>query len=392
MGPLIDRAESIVQTADGGYALAGCTFTTVTTPSYDFALIKTDSLGWLQWNKTYGGTGADFGQSMVQTADGGYVIAGESYSFGADPDMWLIKTDTDGNMVWDKRSGMMGDDYAHSVIQTSDGGYAVAGYTNTWSVTNHDFFLFKLNSLGITQWVRTYGGPGDDYAYSVVQTSDGGYAVAGKTYSFGDDADMWLIRTDPDGIELWNQTYGGTSDEAAYSLVQTVEGGYALAGYTRSYSVDYMDCWLVKTDSAGNMQWSKTYGGTYAMSVIQTSDSGYAFAGTTPQPVPPDYTPPRFYLVKTEVESGLAWTDSTNNAITLYRGRTDAYWNFVRVRIWTVKEPTWQYGDIDMDGDVDYDDFIILAGNYGKTYSALSLGGIVAIAGIYTYKKRKQPK
>jgi len=176
----------------------------------------------------------------------------------------------------------------------------------------------------------------------LVQTGDGGYALAGYTESFGaGNADCWLVKIDANGNAQWNQTYGGTSYDAARALVQTGDGGYALAGYTSSFGVGGYDCWLVKTDAAGNAQWNQTYGGKgidWAIALVQTSDGGYALAGWT-ESFGAGSTD--FWLVKTDasgnaggVESGLAWTDSSANTVTLYRGATDASWNYVRVRLW----------------------------------------------------------
>jgi predicted secreted protein len=169
----------------------------------------------------------------------------------------------------------------------------------------------------------------------LIQTSDGGYALAGSTQSFGAGSwDFWLVKTDAAGNAQWNRTYGGTSDDEAYALVQTVDGGYALAGYTGSIGAGYYDFWLVKTDASGNEQWNKTYGGTGdddASALVQTGDGGYALAGRTESFGAGNYD---FWLVKTDVESGLAWVDSSANTVTLYRGATDSYWNFVRVRLW----------------------------------------------------------
>jgi hypothetical protein len=189
-------------------------------------------------------------------------------------------------------------------------------------------------------WSKTYGGTNFDRANALVQTTDGGYALAGVTQSFGaGSSDSWLVKTDSAGNVLWNQTYGGTNSDGTNALVQTSDGGYALAGYTASFGAGGYDFWLVKTDSTGNTLWNKTYGGTgddWAYALVQTSDGGYALAGYTAS----------FgagggdvWLVKTDVESGLAWADSSANTITLYRGATDAWWNFVRVRIWQVKNP-----------------------------------------------------
>jgi hypothetical protein len=207
--------------------------------------------------------------------------------------------------------------------------------------------------------------------------------------------DFWLVRIDGMGNMQWNQTYGGTGGEGTSSVVKGSDGGYILAGSTSSFGAVSSDSWLVKTDSYGNHQWNHTYGGRYydvAVSVVETSDGGYVLGGITNSSGAGDYD---FWLVKTCADPGLpglTWIDSTSSELILYRGSADPYWNYVRVRIWLIKEPTWIYGDINMDGIVDAKDLYILGRNYGKTLSVLSLSGIVAIAGIRIAKKRKQTK
>ncbi len=449
-GTSTDFGESVVQTSDGGYALAGST-NSYGAGSSDFWLIKTDSVGTMQWNKTYGGTGSDYASSVVQTSDGGYAMIGRTGSYGAGlRDFWLVKADGAGNMQWNKTYGGTSADDGESVVQTGDGGYALAGSTNSYGAGSLDSWLIKTDSAGNMQWNKTYGGASGDVAVSVVQSVDGGYALAGYTRSYGaGGADFWLVKADSFGNTQWNRTYGGTGDDQARSMVQTLDGGYALAGFTGGLDVDF---WLVKTDSLGNMQWSKAYGGAnweFAWSVIQTSDAGYAIAGVSSPdlmgPAPYDFWLVKtdsagnmqwnktyvgtgsslitevdvadagdggyvlagetglfgaggtdFWLIKTDVEFGLSiglsMIEFTNSTITLNRGKTDPYWSYMRVRIWIVKEPTWQYGDINMDGIVDAKDLYILGRNYGKTFSLLSLTGIVAVAGIHTVKKRKQNK
>jgi hypothetical protein len=197
--------------------------------------------------------------------------------------------------------------------------------------------------LGLTGylpgWNKTYGGTDTDYGYSVVQTSDGGYAITGYTYSFGaGGTDVYLVKTDANGNIQWSKTYGGTDTDVGYSVVQTSDGGYAIAGYTLSFGAGGSDVYLVKTDSLGNMVWSKTFGGTgadHAYSVVQTADGGYAITGYTYSFGAGGYD---VYLVKTDVygDFGLARTDSTANTLTLYRGANDVYWNYVRVQIWKI--------------------------------------------------------
>jgi len=443
-----DRAYSVIKTSDGGYALAG--YTDSYGSNGDFWLVKTDWTGGIQWNKNYGGAGMDVARSVVQTSDGGYALAGYTYSYGTPAgksDFWLVKTNSAGTEQWRNNYGGEDQEIAYSVVQTSDGGYALAGYTASITAGTN-FTLVKTNSAGTEQWKKTYGGVNIDIARSVVQTSDGGYALAGHTLSYGTPGfyDFWLVKTNSTGSQQWANNYGEAMDDYCYSLVETSDGGYALAGYTYSYAAgdDFLvvktnsigteqwrnnygdfwdqncygvvqtsdggyalaghsgydedtDFWLVKTNSIGNMQWNRTYGGVSAgrcyAGLVQTSDGGYALAGYTypyPPPLPVIYDD--FWLVFSGVESGLAWTDSTSNTITLYRGRTDPYWNYVRVRIWTIKEPTWMFGDINQDGIVDAQDLYIVSRNYGKTFSLLSLTGIIAVAGIHTYKKRKRPK
>jgi predicted secreted protein len=280
-----DFAFSVIQTSDSGYALAGIT-TSYGAGESNVWLVKTDSLGNIQWNQTYGGRAHNGAFSVVETGDGGYAIAGFTNSYGAGSnDFWLIKTDSSGNMQWNQTYGGTGDEEASCVVQTSDGGFALAGYTNSLGAGSYDFWLVKTDSSGTVLWNRTYGYPDDDEAEYVVQTGDGGYALAGCTNSTGAGGlDFWLVKTDSSGTLQWSQTYGGAGDEAANALVQTSDGGYALAGWTTSYGAGDADFWLVKTTSTGAMQWSKTYGGggdDEAYSLVQTSDGGYALAGFT---------------------------------------------------------------------------------------------------------------
>jgi len=279
-----DLAYSMVQTNDGGYAIAGSTYSYgLGIPTYsNFWLVKIDSGGKVAWNGTYGGNFTDYAYSVVQTGDGGYAIAGSTNSYGLDipahSNFWFVKTDSSGKISWSTTYGGTGDEYAFSVVQTSDGGYALAGYTTASG--NSDFWLVKIDSGGKVEWDRTYGGTFTDCAYSMIQTSDGGYALAGYTTASG-NSDFWLVKADKYGTQMWNKTYGGTGADTAYSLVQTSDEGYAIVGTFGATSLDF---WLVKTDSNGNMQWNKTYGGTggdYAYSVVRTSDGGYAIAGST---------------------------------------------------------------------------------------------------------------
>ena len=274
-GP-VSSFRSVQQTSDGGYIITGYT-------GGDVWLVKTDAAGNEEWSKTFGGLDADIGFSVQQTSDGGYIVAGSTSSFGAGySDLWLIKTDAAGNEEWSKTFGGTSYDEGRSVQQTSDGGYIVAGSTSSFGAGYSDLWLIKTDAAGNEEWSKTFGGTGNDYGYSVQQTSDGGYIIVGKTTSYGaGGADLWLIKTDAAGNEEWSKTFGGSWGDTGYSVQQTSDGGYIIVGYTLSY--DY-DLWVIKTDSEGNEEWNKILGGSYddmGYSVQQTSDGGYIIAGTT---------------------------------------------------------------------------------------------------------------
>jgi predicted secreted protein len=240
----------------------------------------------LKWSKTFGGTSDDAGCSVRQTSDGGYVVVGYTSSYGAGgDDVWLIKTDSNGDEAWDRTFGETSDDMGVSFQQTSDGGYVIAGYTSSYGAGGDDVWVIKTDSDGNEAWDKTFGGTSDDNGVSVQQTSDGGYVIAGYTSSYGAGAgDVWLIKTDSNGNEAWDKTFGGASEDAAWSVQKTSDSGYVIAGYTSSYGAGGDDVWLIKTDSNGNEAWDKTFGGTpfdNGMSVQQTSDGGYVIAGST---------------------------------------------------------------------------------------------------------------
>ncbi|MFZ8835350.1 MAG: T9SS type A sorting domain-containing protein [Candidatus Caldipriscus sp.] len=280
-----DEARSVQQTSDGGYIVAGYTHS-FGAGADDFFLFKTDAFGNVQWAKTYGGWHHDYAYSVQQTSDGGYIVAGYTLSYGSMSgyDVLLIKTDANGNLQWAKTYRGTSGDYAFSIRQTSDGGYIVAGGGYSFDVGG-DAFLIKTDAFGNVQWAKTYGGLGEDVAYSVQQTSDGGYIVAGYTESFGPGGyALFLIKTNAFGNVQWAKTYGGTSWDIAHSVQQTSDGGYIVAGYTGSFGAGGDDILLIKTAANGNVIWAKTYGGTgydYAYSVQQTSDGGYIVAGHT---------------------------------------------------------------------------------------------------------------
>ena len=204
----LDWAFSLVETADGGYAIAG--YTNSSGADYDFWLVKTDGVGNVEWNQTYGGPTVEIGGSLVVTSDGGYALTGGWNCSAGGADFWLVKTDAAGNMEWNQTYGGANSEEAGSLVVTSDGGYAIAGAWDVvydidpvhgFSISNGDFWLVKTDAFGNMEWNRTYGGTDYDLAGSLVVTSDGGYALAGFTSSFGvGGGDFWLIKTDENGV------------------------------------------------------------------------------------------------------------------------------------------------------------------------------------------------
>ncbi len=277
-----DVGRSLQTTSDQGYIIAGET-ASFGTGGKDIYLIKTDTNGDTMWTRTYGGAADDWGNSVQQTSDGGYIVAGCSDPTGAaDYDICLIKTDSNGDTMWTKTFGSSGYDEARSIEQTTDGGYIMTGITNSYGSGDYDLFLLKTNTDGDTAWMRTFGGGSWDEGNSVQQTSDGGYIIAGISASFtSGDYDFYLIKTDANGDTIWTKTYGMTSDEGGREVIQTSDDGYIVVGYIKC-ATGCENTYLIKTSSNGDTLWTGIHGNDYGVggySVIQTADGGFIVTG-----------------------------------------------------------------------------------------------------------------
>lgn len=353
-----DNASSVWQTTDGGYIVAGTSLShdgdiTNTHVAHDYWLVKTDAAGQLLWQVSLGGHSSDWATAMQQTTDGGYIVAGYTMSNDVDVsgnhggvDFWVVKLNSTGTIQWQKALGGSGGDYANSIQQCTDGGYIVAGYTNSSNgdVTGlhgiaNDYWVVKLNSAGNIQWQKTLGGTYSDEATSVIQCTDGGYIVAGYTLSKDGDVtdlhgapdsyhDYWIVKLNSAGAIEWQKTLGGPGVDKAYAIKQCSDDGYIVAGYTMSNGGDvtathgsYQDYWVVKINSTGSIQWQKTLGGTdddRAYSVLQSSDGGYVVAGyanSTNGDVTNNHGGPDYWIVKLNSNGDMEWQKAMGGAV-----------------------------------------------------------------------------
>ena len=278
-----DAIDSVRLTADGGFIVAGRT-SSFGAGGVDAWVLKLDASGNVVWQAAYGGAGNETASSVVPTADGGYVVAGVTDSYGAgDTDAWVLKLDANGGITWQRTYGGPGSDSANAVQPMPDGGYVIAGGTQSFGAGEGDAWVFKLDASGNIVWQRTYGGPHSDDATSVIPTADGGSVVSGTSYSI--DWGVWLLRLDAGGDVIWQYAHvGAGSGGIRNSLQSTRDGGFVVAGYSLDYGKGGADAWLLKVDAGGNVVWQQTYGaaGTdAALSVAATADGGYVLAGYT---------------------------------------------------------------------------------------------------------------
>jgi hypothetical protein len=268
-------------TNDSGYIVTGST--EQSGASEDLWLMKIDITGDSLWTVVYAPSNGSMGFSVKQTFDGGFIVAGEKYGVGYG-DTWLLKTDSQGDTTWTRTYSWPDFDYGDDVIQTSDSGYVVAGTTIIFGPSVSDIWLLRTNAQGDSLWKKTWGGSEQEYCAEVLQTADGGFLVLGTTNSYGAGRyDVWLIRTDDMGDTLWTRTYGSSDGDECYSLKKTPDGGYIMAGVTGTASSG-TEAYIIKVDSVGDAIWSSTFGGSaddWLRCIEPTADEGYVGVGYT---------------------------------------------------------------------------------------------------------------
>ncbi|WP_241492406.1 aryl-sulfate sulfotransferase [Lacinutrix himadriensis] len=312
-----ESAQSVVSTQDGGYAVLGHTqsmdfdITDKPNESYDYWVLKFDAENLLQWNKTYGGTGDDRGNTIIQTTDGGFAILGQSASNDEDvtqnsgaKDYWLTKLDAVGNIIWEKSFGYSGVDVGISLLQTNDNGYFITGILDVSASggagnTKHaggDYWAIKLDATGNTLWSKYYGGSYTDTPHDALETNDG-YIIVGSSDS--DDVDInnnkgtydfWVVKIDTTGNIIWEKSFGGSGIDEAWAITNTNDGNYLVVGDTRSNDQDVSnllgaaDLWIIKISPDGDLIWEKTMGGSSfdaGRSISKTQDNGFIISGSS---------------------------------------------------------------------------------------------------------------
>ncbi len=308
---LHDYACDVRSTADGGFIMVGMSNSYVSGSIYlQVYLVKTNSDGDQLWYKTYGGAGNDRGYSIQITADGGFIITGScGVGTGDDLDVYLLRTDCNGDSLWSRSYGGSLRDEGETVVITEDQGYLIAGYTNSFGAGDKDFYLIRTDSNGDSLWTKTYGGTEDDLAWSVAAVPGGGFIAAGRTKSFGaGNWDLWMVRTDDDGNMLWNKTFGGAGWDTALEVQCTPDGGFITNGYTMSSGSGNTDYYMLKTDASGNLLWSRTYGGSHydnGTCIEQLPDGGYLLGGYAKSFGDTDGD---FWIVRTDANGDSLWS------------------------------------------------------------------------------------
>jgi hypothetical protein len=271
-----------IPTIDGGYIIAGMTTTNILN-DMDIYVVKTNNMGIVQWSKKYGGIKPEYAWSILENSDSSFFVLGFSQSFGGgDYDTYLIKIKSTGDTLWTKTYGTNGNESGKEIIPTSDGNYIIVGEGNDQVSSNYDAFLIKIDPSGNVIWTKNYGGPAYESGNSVKQCLDGGFILTGQTYSYGQNGDVYLVKTNSVGDTLWTKNYGGAQYDEGMSLIANSDGSFTFVVRDSSSGFGDVDVQIIKTDSNGSIIWNKIYGGSQkdtGKMIQPTSDGGYIVAG-----------------------------------------------------------------------------------------------------------------
>ena len=311
-GSASDEAKAMAATSDGGSILAGLTWSFGAGAS-DMYVVKLDADGAIEWTKTIGGEAHDVAFDVVQTLDGGYAVTGYTASYGAGgEDVYVVKLDASGNVQWSKAIGGTENDRAYSIVQNEDGSYVVAGSTLSFGIGNYNIYVLKLDATGQLLWNETLRGAGGAVGTSLVHCNEGGYALAvycGTTAT--SSIDYGIIRLDANGAPVWWTTIGETAHDYAWSIIQTSDNGFAVTGYCQGFGAGASDVFVVKLSSFGAVQWTRTVGGSgseMGRSIIQDSNGEYTIGGLTTSPGGTNT-----YIVHLDANGAYKWSKYTND-------------------------------------------------------------------------------
>ncbi len=284
-GAYNEGGYALAQTPDGGYAAVGSTYS-YGAGDHDLYLIRTDSLGDTLWSRTFGGSAADYGHDLFVTSDSGFIMVGTTLSYGqGKEDLYLIRTNRWGDPLWSRTFGGAQTDEGWSIRATQDGGYILCGTTSSSGAGYGDLWLLKVNAAGDSLWSKTFGGVGGESGFAVREAPDGALIAVGCTGSFGEGySSVYAVKVSSSGDSLWARSYGGSRADIGYSVENTLDLGFVIAGSTASFGLGYSETYIIKLTSAGGLEWQNTFGGIKddrAFAVSPTVDGGYILAGTT---------------------------------------------------------------------------------------------------------------
>lgn len=278
-----DWAQTAVTTDDSGFIFTGITYSWGC-GSEDFLMVKLDQFGDTVWEKTFGGPLDDYGYRMHKTHDGGYLITGHTDSYGAgDCDGYVVKTDLDGDTIWTRTYGGDEDDIIHGAIELANGDWLMVGYTENFGAQMADFFFLKTDANGNARWIKTIGGAQKDVGECVGRDRDGNVLLGGRTWTYGAGGqDFYVIKADTDGNVIWKKTYGREYADQFWDMKVTDDGGAVLAGCSFNADSTRSQCYIVKINGEGNIQWESNYGNSVCASaryISKTMDGGYLITG-----------------------------------------------------------------------------------------------------------------